>query len=350
MPRRVVVAGAGGIAGDWLRPLSRRPDVELVAVADPDTARASSLLAEQALDVPVDDDLGSALARGADLLVNLTPPGLHRAVSEQGLAAGCDVLTEKPLTDALPDAVSLVEAARAAGRTLAVMQNRRYLAPVVRMNELVAEGAIGEVVHVCIDMFLWHVHGRDWLRRAESPLLRDMAIHPFDAVRAVTGLEPVEVQATEWTNPATWLEGAPAAACTWRLENGAVFSYRGSWAAEGLETSYDGVWRVGGTTGTVVWDGERTLTVETVARDGPLGAPTRHRREEVLPPPPDIGHAACLHEMLDALAHRRQPATVATDNLVSLAMVYASLRSARERRTITLAETLTEAARAAQRS
>lgn len=339
--RRVVVVGAGSIAHQWLRPLAARPNVELVALVDPSTERARVLADELGLGVPVHAGLEEVLeTERPDTLVNLTPPALHRLVSERGLDAGCDVLTEKPMASTLEDGIALVERARATGRTLAVMQNRRYLAPVVRMRELVASGAIGDVVHVCIDMFLWHMHGRDWLRTAQNPLLRDMAIHPFDAVRAVTGTEPVSVQAREWTSPSAWMDGPDAAACTWLMSGGVVFSYRGSWVSEGLETSYDGVWRIGGTKGTLVWDGLQTLSLEQVERDGPFGAPIRRPSTVTLDAATDIGHAAGLTTMLDALDRGDVPETCAADNLTSLAMVFAAIAAAADGSEIRVEELL----------
>ncbi len=56
--------------------------------------------------VGVDD-----LPAGADLLVVATPPPTHAALALQGLAAGADVLVEKPFTTTLADADRLVDAA-----------------------------------------------------------------------------------------------------------------------------------------------------------------------------------------------------------------------------------------------
>ena len=55
--------------------------------------------------------------------------------------------------------------------------------------------------------------------------------------------------------------------CTWRLEGGAVFSYRGSWIARGLATTYDGAWRIGGTHGSLAWDGRETAPAASTPND-----------------------------------------------------------------------------------
>lgn len=50
------------------------------------------------------------------------------------------------------------------------------------------------------------------------------------------------------------------------------------------------------------------------------------------------GHAAAIDQMLDALEKREKPPTSADDNIQSLAMVFAALESASERRRVTLEE------------
>ncbi|MEO5633718.1 hypothetical protein [Gaiella sp.] len=55
------------------------------------------------------------------------------------------------------------------------------------------------------------------------------------------------------------------------------------------------------------------------------------------------GHARGLGAIVDALQASRTPETVAHENLLSLAMVEAAVRSSRERRTVEIAHVLAEA-------
>ena len=343
--RRAAVVGLGGISKEWLPPLLARADVDLVALVDPDRARAEEQRVAFGLSCPVHMDTAAALeVERVDLVINLTPPGFHREVSEAALAAGCDVIVEKPLTAELSDAVAIVEAARAAGRTVAVMQNRRYHPAVRRMRAGLAAGEIGDQVDTSVDMFLWHIYSNPYLLNAASPLLRDMAIHQFDMARAITGANAMTVQTLEWSSRTSWLPGATAATATFELSNGTGFSYRGSWVAEGGKTSYDGAWRVGGTRGSFSWDGEDRLVVETVERvDGPHAAGVHTTVDEDVPRLDRVGHPSGLNAILDALHAGRTPETVAHDNLLSLAMVDAAVQSSRERRTIEIDEVLAEA-------
>ena len=109
--------------------------------------------------------------------------------SSAGLAAGCHVLSEKPMAETLEEARDLVARAKAAGRMHAVVQNRRYLgqrAP--RSRGAIAAGAIGEVTSVHADFFL-APHFGGFREEMDHVLLLDMAIHSFDAMRCMTGLD-----------------------------------------------------------------------------------------------------------------------------------------------------------------
>ena len=111
----VALAGAGAIAVvHALAAPSAGCRVTAVASAGGSSARhLAGQLDEQVRHavraVPVDD-----LPAGADLLVVASPPDSHVALALQGLAAGADVLVEKPLATNLADADRLVDAARAA--------------------------------------------------------------------------------------------------------------------------------------------------------------------------------------------------------------------------------------------
>lgn len=342
---RTVVVGLGRVSSVWLDALETREDAEIVALVDRDTTQAEAQRAAFGLDCPVFSDVGTAIAaERPDLVVNLTPPALHRAIAETAIAAGCDVVVEKPLTADLAEAVALIRSAAAARRTIAVMQNRRYHPAVREMRAGVAAGAIGTQVDISADMFLWHLYPNTFVAEIDSPLLRDMAIHHFDAARAITQAEAVTVQALEWGSPTSWMSGAAAATAAFELSNGSVFSYRGSWVAEGAETSYDGGWRVGGTHGAFVWDGTDRLRLETVQRPaGPYEPGVLDLKEiEIAAVQPRL-HALGLAAILDALQAGETPETVAHDNLLSLAMVEAAVRSSRERRTIEIGQVLAEA-------
>lgn len=342
-PRRVVIVGTGQVIRFWVAPLRARTDVEIVGVVEPDAARAEAFVAGNGLAARCFPSVAAAVqATAADLVVNATPPEHHRAISEAALELGCDVFTEKPLAPRLEDAIALVAAAERCGRLLVVMQNRRYHPAILALRDAIGAGAIGEVVVAGADMWLAPHFPMPFVNEMAHPLLVDMAIHTFDQARFLTGRDPVSVHCVERHPAHSWFRGDALALATFELDGGALLSYRGSYVTPGFPSSFDSAWRVSGSHGTVSWDGVGAPAVEAVtgaARDG-LYDPTL-RRELPAPAPRDAtGHAAAIDDALDALAAGRTPPTVAADNLRSLAMSFAALRSAAEGRVVELAEVL----------
>jgi predicted dehydrogenase len=337
---RVIVVGAGVAAGFWIEPLLRRTDV--VALVEADDERSHQGIERFELDCPGFSSLDAALATvPADVVVNATPVEHHRRVDETALAAGCHVLTEKPLAPTFEDAVSLVEAARRADRTLAVMQNRRHHPAIRRLRQGVAHDAIGRPMALSADMFMAprHLPGHP-LEGQRHPLLLDMAVHTFDQARFLSGAEAIRVVCHELTAPHSWYSGAAAAIATFEMEDDVVFSYRGNWISEGFSTSYDAAWRISGARGTATWDSFGAPACEVAVGPPPdRGMSEVERTTWPVPEPRDrTGHAAALDDLLDALEAGRRPETDAAENLGTLAMVFAAIRSAEERRAVDLAE------------
>jgi predicted dehydrogenase len=336
---RVVVVGAGVAAGFWIAPLRRRTDV--VALVEADDDRAREALARFELDCPGFSSLEAALsAAPADAVVNLTPVAHHRRVTEAALEAGCHVLTEKPMAATFEDAAALVQAAQRAGRTLAVMQNRRHHPAIRRLRRGVTDGAIGRTMALSADMSMAPRHPTEHLAAQAHPLLLDMAVHTFDQARFLSGAEALRVVCHEFTAPHSWYAGAAAAIATFEFEDGVVFSYRGNWISEGFATSYDAAWRISGDRGTALWDSFGAPACEVATgkpTDGRMAA-VRRTTWDVPEPRDRTGHAAGVDDLLDAIEDGRRPETDGAANLGTLAMVFAAIRSAEERRAVDLEE------------
>jgi predicted dehydrogenase len=93
------------------------------------------------------DGYGEILRRpDIDAVVLATPHRQHEAQALAALGAGKHVLVEKPLTLDLKSARRIVEAARQAGRTLAVGLNRRFHPSVGELRARVQAGRLGKIV------------------------------------------------------------------------------------------------------------------------------------------------------------------------------------------------------------
>ncbi len=121
-------------------------EYDLVAVCDLDeeTARKAAAVAE---DVKVYTDYTQMLeAEAPDVVAIATPNDSHERLTVQAAEAGVrGVCCEKPMAVNLGQARAMVAACERSGTALIVNHQRRMSAPLVKMRQLVEEGAIGDV-------------------------------------------------------------------------------------------------------------------------------------------------------------------------------------------------------------
>ncbi len=232
------------------------------ATRTPDKARAWA--AEKGLDLL--PDLDAVLADPRVKAVVLATP--HQQHAEQVIAAaraGKHVFVEKPFTLSRASAEAAVAACRQAGVVMALGHNRRFLPAVAEMKRLLAEGALGTLLHVegqisgaAADSWKTGMWRAD---KHESPLggMGAMGIHMIDMMINLAGpIERVSVisQAQVLTNG---LDDTTAMLCRFRAGPTGLFA---------TLASAPRVWRVAlfGTQGRVEQRDMETLVFQP--RDG----------------------------------------------------------------------------------
>ncbi|MGC5567233.1 Gfo/Idh/MocA family protein [Streptomyces sp. FR-108] len=134
-----------------------------------------------------------------DLVVVCSVDRTHDDYIVRALEAGCDVVTEKPMTTDADRARRILAARRRSGREVRVAFNYRYNPVHSAVRELIAAGEIGEVGSVHFEWLLDLRHGADYFRRwhrdkADSGgLMVHKATHHFDLVNWWLGTEPETV-------------------------------------------------------------------------------------------------------------------------------------------------------------
>ncbi len=325
-----VLVGCGGISHAWLRTLVETPNLQLAALVDLNEDAARARAEEFNLsDTRTSTDLTAVLDEvQPDIVFDCTVPPAHHPVTLEALRHGCHVLGEKPLADSLAHAREMVAAAEAANRLYAVMQNRRYDPNIRRLKAFLASGAIGRITTVNCDFYIG-AHFGGFRDRMEHVLLLDMAIHTFDQARFIMGADPVAVYCKEWNPPASWYDHDASAVAIFEMTDDVVYTYRGSWCAEGLNTTWESGWRIIGEQGSVAWDGGAGFQAQAVVEVGGFLS----KVEDVAVPEYEAptktgGHAGAIHEFLQCVRTGCVPETVCTDNIKSLAMVFGAVESA----------------------
>lgn len=316
----------------WLEAAREIDGLSVVGLVDLDSGRARARAAEfKLVDAEVGSNIGEVLDRtSADVVFDVVVPDARQSVALSAISHGCHLLSEKPLAASLDEARAIITAARKADRIVAVVQNRRYLSNVRRIRRLVDSGAIGRPTSIHCDFFL-APHFGGFREEMDHVLLLDMAIHTFDAARAMTGLEARRVYCHEWNPVNSWFRQGSSAAAIFELDDGAVLTYRGSWCADGEQTSWEAAWRIVGASGSLTWDGKDTIRAEGVAGTAREGLFSPLAPVDV--PPPDDGdrtggHLGVMRDFIAAVKGGPAPETLASDNFRSLAMVFGAIRSA----------------------
>ncbi|MFD0717717.1 Gfo/Idh/MocA family protein, partial [Paenibacillus sp. GCM10027626] len=233
----IVVAGCGGMAHAWVKDALARENASIVGLVDIKEEYAQAMAERYGLTCGTYTDLTEAITKtGANLVFDVTIPATHFQICSTALQLGAHVFGEKPMAESMAEGRKLIELATRTGRSYAVMQNRRYNAQIRALRELLSSGAIGKIGYAGADFFIG-AHFGGFREAMGSPLILDMAIHTFDQARFLLDADPVSVYCHEFNPPGSWYAGNASALCIFEMSDGSVFSYRGSWCAEGAPTS-----------------------------------------------------------------------------------------------------------------
>jgi predicted dehydrogenase len=327
---RALLVGCGGMSRAWLDTIVTMPEeVEMVGLVDVIENAARTRASEYHLpNAIIGTDLAAILEQTTpDIVFNCTIPEAHYEVTMRSLKAGCDVLTEKPLANSMTEAREMVETAKQAGKILSVIQNRRFDPNIRRIKSFVASGRLGTLTTVNSDFYL-APHFGGFREQMEHVLLLDMAIHTFDAARLLIGADPIAVYCQEWNPAGSWYNHDASAIAIFEMSNGVVYTYRGSWCADGLSTSWESDWRLIGQRGSVLWDGGDDVRAQIIAETGGFTA----QYQDVEVPAYSVGrigrHDGLIREFVECVQQGATPETNAADNIKSLAMVFGAIESA----------------------
>jgi len=155
--------------------------------------RSGNEAAEKYPDVRVVRSVEELLAiQEIRLVVIATPNDTHFDLAKQCLAAGRDVVVDKPFTTTLDEARALLKIAKEVGRLITVYQNRRYDGDFQAIRKLVAEGTLGRIVRfeTNYDRYRPQLKPGAWREstRAGNGILFDIGPHLVDHALVLFGL------------------------------------------------------------------------------------------------------------------------------------------------------------------
>lgn len=179
---RAAVIGGGYFGRLHASKLAANPEVELVAVADLDGARAESVARETG-SRPTRDF--RELIGSIDIASVAVPTESHHAIARPLIDAGVHVLVEKPIARTLDEADDLVRLAAQRDVVMAVGHQERF-----NPAFLALRAEPGRALFIEAER-LTEFRGRG----TDVDIVLDLMIHDLDLVLALVGTEPVHVSA-----------------------------------------------------------------------------------------------------------------------------------------------------------
>jgi predicted dehydrogenase len=195
MRLRGAVVGCGAISALHLAGWRRIPEVDIVALVDPDSARAAARRREFAPAATVHPTLAEAAAAGGlDFADILTPPALHPANCLAAARAGLHIICQKPLCGRLEEAAALVADLQAYPKLFAVHENHRYRPWFLEILRAHREGFFGTLRYVRLEQHDPREPPERFKREAEHGVLLEYGVHLADMLRVLLG-EPNAIRA-----------------------------------------------------------------------------------------------------------------------------------------------------------
>lgn len=188
---RVGIVGAGNISATYIANLHSFDFIRVKSVCARNEQSAQALAGQFGL---VAASLNEMLADPEiGLIINLTPPAAHFAISKRALLAGKHVYSEKPLGVSLAEAEELVTLARVNGLRLGCAPDTFLGGGHQLTRRLYDEGRIGSAISATATVLLpghenWHPNPAFFYEQGGGPMLD---IGPYYVTSLVTLLGPV---------------------------------------------------------------------------------------------------------------------------------------------------------------
>ncbi len=202
--RKFAIVGTGARATMYRDALTitYATDCELVALCDKNPLRM------QAFQEKLDPQLSCYLPEHFEMMIReqnveevvvTTMDSTHHDFICRAMEAGCDVITEKPMTIDAEKCQQIIDTKKRTGRNLRVTFNYRYADRNSKVKEVLMSGAIGRVISVHFEWLLDTKHGADYFRRwhrqkeNSGGLFVHKSTHHFDLVNWWLDTRPAQV-------------------------------------------------------------------------------------------------------------------------------------------------------------
>ena len=179
---RAGVVGVGYLGAFHAEKYAALPGVDLVGVADANVARAEEIAARHHTEAL--SDYHHLIGKVDCISLAVSTP-MHAAIAREFLAAGIDVLVEKPMTQTVADGRELVGLAEKHGRILQVGHLERFNPAIRALTEVLTQPRFIE----CDRLAQFGERGTD------VDVILDLMIHDLDVILSLVNAEVQHIEA-----------------------------------------------------------------------------------------------------------------------------------------------------------
>ena len=203
---RCVLLGGGAVVSElYLPAMEQLGWLGDVWVVDPSAAAIDRLTSRwpslQTVTGGLAEGLACAQTGRLDAVIVAAPNAIHEQATAAAIAAGFDVLCEKPLAMTTAGCERLDLEAQARGRILAVGMTRRFTPAVRALHAALEAGWIGEVLEVVAEdgyAFSWATESGNYFKRENGGVLANLGVHTLDTLHYLFGELTPERYQDDW--------------------------------------------------------------------------------------------------------------------------------------------------------
>lgn len=205
-PVTAITLGSGSRGNVYGNFASNFPaQMKIIGVAEPVEVRNNKFSSQH--EIPQENRFNSweevfERKKFADVIIITTPDHLHYEPCMEALRQGYDILLEKPIAPTEKECREILDLARSTGQIVAVCHVLRYAPYFVKMKELIAAGAIGEVISVQHFEPIEHTHMAhsyvrgNWHNSKETtPIILAKSCHDLDIIKWVINKRSSKISA-----------------------------------------------------------------------------------------------------------------------------------------------------------
>ena len=338
---KYAIIGCGRIAKNHLA-AAAACGLDIVAVCDLLPDAMQRLLLESGVGImrrPAQyTDYRRMLAELSPQLVAIaTDSGAHASIALDCIAAGADIILEKPMAMSLNDADLIVNASQAAGVKVAVCHQNRFNNASQALHRAVCDNRFGKISHAAVTI-RWnrgvsYYRQAAWRGRWESDggALMNQCIHGIDLLCWLMGGNVSRVYGVCRNRFHPFIEAEDVGLAVLTFEGGAVATVEGSTNIfpENLEETLC----IFGERGTVKLGGQSAGRIEHWRFADGMPAPEITERIQSVY---GNGHTRLYNDMLAAIRQNRAPLVDAKEGRAALELVLAIYKSQKDGRVVRL--------------